>query len=297
MNKIKCFIIATLSLLVVGITLLSVFGFNQTADYKESYELQVSIDQRAAGATDVLSASVDEYFANKGIAPVCGGKQVIDDGMGLLFKFDSDVSSHATEIKQFIETKLLSSGINTAEITAVEVIVNASIVKEGEGFEDWMLLVGSAVAVVCILVYALIMVKLTGALATLFSAVLSALTFVALMAITRLPAAPFVTIGCVFAGILGGVLALSSIARYREEDKNTANENLSTKELIEKMLKLEKKKYLLVLISVALVGLALIATMASYFMIAGAQLIVVSVVATASSYFGVPLLWNAIKNK
>jgi superfamily I DNA/RNA helicase len=40
------------------------------------------------------------------------------------------------------------------------------------------------------------------------------------MAITRLPAEPFVAIGCIFAGVLGGVLALSSIARYREEEKN-----------------------------------------------------------------------------
>lgn len=297
MNKIKYFIIVTLSLLVVGITLFSVFGFNQTVDYKESYELQISIDQRATGATDVLSTSVDEYFATKGIAPVCGGKQVIDNGMGLLFKFDKDVSSNVTEIKEYVEGKLLSSGINTAEITAVEVVANAYVVKDAKGFDDWMLLVGAAVAVVCIFVYALIMVKLTGALATLFSAILSSVAFIALMAITRLPAEPFVAIGCIFAGILGGVLALSSIARYREEEKNSANEKLSAKELIEKMFKLEKKKYLLVLIAVALVGIALIATMASYFMIAGAQLIVLSVVATASGYFGVSLLWNAIKSK
>ena len=297
MKKIKYFIIATLSLLVVGITLLGVFGFNQTADFKESYELQVSIDQRAVGATEVLSTSVDEYFASKGIAPVCGGKQVTDDGMGLIFKFNSDVSSYSTELKQYVEGKLLAGGINTAEVTAVEVFVNASVIKEAEGFDDWMLLVGAAVAVVCIFVYALIMTKLTGALATLFSSVLSAIGFVALLAITRLPAQPFVTIGCIFSGILGGVLALSSIARFREEDKNTANDKLSTKELVEKMLKVEKKKYLLVLIAVALIGVALVATTASYFMIAGAQLIITAIVATASGYFGVPLIWNAIKNK
>ena len=94
---------------------------------------------------------------------------------------------------------------------------------------------------------------------------------------------------------------------YMTQEEKTALSNFANelektqlkiaKELIEKMFKLEKKKYLLVLIAVALVGIALIATMASYFMIAGAQLIVLSVVATASGYFGVPLLWNAIKSK
>ena len=42
-NRFKLFLIVALSLLVVGMTLLGVFGFNQTVDYSDSYEILSSL--------------------------------------------------------------------------------------------------------------------------------------------------------------------------------------------------------------------------------------------------------------
>ena len=42
LKKIKIFFVVALALIVVGFTMFGIFGFNQTVDYKPSYEVQAS---------------------------------------------------------------------------------------------------------------------------------------------------------------------------------------------------------------------------------------------------------------
>ena len=44
-KSMKWFTIVVIAVLVIGMTLLGVFGLNDTVDFKESYEVQVSVDQ------------------------------------------------------------------------------------------------------------------------------------------------------------------------------------------------------------------------------------------------------------
>ena len=290
MKNFKAFIVVALSVLLVGITLFGIFGFNQSVDYTKSYELEVSVDQRAGDATEVLQASVEKYFENKKITPVAGTKQVLDDGMGLIYKFDKNVENQVEGIKDFVATELAAK-----DITSVEVSAEVRAFAGAAAFDDWMIIVSAAILMALIFVYASIMEKLAGGTATVFSAALSLLLFIALMGITRLPASPFVVISAAIATVIGAALSVSTVGRYKEESKNAANEKLTSVELVNKLFKVEFKKYLLVLLAVVLVGAAFALTFVNYFMVLGAQLVLAALSATFASYFGTPFIWSAVK--
>ena len=139
--------------------------------------------------------------------------------------------------------------------------------------------------------------SLAGALATLGSSLISVILFVALVALTRIPANPFVAIGALFASVVGASLSISTVGRYKEEENNVANEKLSASELVEKLFAVEKKKYILVLASLVVIALAFAVTMACQFLVLGGQIVLLAIASTAAAYFGTPIIWSAIKNQ
>ena len=60
----KIWLVATVLIVLAGIVMLSLFGFNNTVDYSKGYELTVGVDQKIEGQ-DLVFQTAEEYFAEK----------------------------------------------------------------------------------------------------------------------------------------------------------------------------------------------------------------------------------------
>jgi len=143
----------------------------------------------------------------------------------------------------------------------------------------------------------LIMNKLASAVAVICSSIASVVMFIAMIALTRIPALPYFEISAMFAGILGLLLAVSTVGRYREELKNTTSNKFSVNEIAEKVAKTESKKYLYILVAIVIASVAVSAFFMRYMLIIGGQLLIAGIAAVACAYFISPLIWTAIKGK
>ncbi len=290
MKKVKWFIVSTLVILVVGITLFGVFGFNNTGDYSSSFDLRVTITQPIEKAQQTLKTTADKYMAEKGINVI--STQTLDNGIGYVFKFAGDVSEQIADLEQAINDALSQDPL-TATVTVADFDPNFA---SGYGDNNVKgILIAMSIAVVLIFVYTLIMDKLAAAVAVICSAILSALVFIALMSITRLPSIPYVQlIALAFSFVLGAVMSIMTTGRLKEAVKNQTGK-FEYDNLAVGVMNAEKKKTVLALVAVFVASVALMALFASYTAIVGASLLVAGVSAVGVSYFITPLLWTTIK--
>ncbi len=296
LGKFKWFIIAALVLIVAGMTLFGVLGFNNTVDYKDSYEVHVGIDQSVDAAKVILKDASENYFEEKDIK--YSSCQVVDDGVKLIYKFKTDVTSDVSGLQTAIQTALDNDGsITDIDASAVEVYA-----VKGQGFESlqlgWVLL-AFGISLVAIFLYAIFVEKVAGAVSIICSYLLSFLLFISIMAITRIPAVPYVEISAIVSAIVSAGLSIALSSRYREESKNTANAKLTVAQIAEKVAISEAKVFIWALVLALVVAIAIGAFAIigiQYMLIIGAQLLLAVVVAVVTAYMLTPYVWTAIKN-
>ena len=287
-GKMKWFVVAVLVILVAGMTMLGVLGFNNAVDHSKSYEVSVSVDQSIDKSKEVLKDASEKYLAEKGVSY---SVQVMDDGAIILYKVGADVTEKVSGLEKAINDALALNA-ETQGILA-EVVVDE--VLGDQTLQDGPLLLSAGIALVAIFIYLLITERtIASATATVCSAVLTFLVFLSLMAITRLPALPFVEIVSAIAIIISAVLSTSTVVKYREEIKN-ATTKVDFIEVAKKVLKTETSKYLFALITIGVAGVALAAFFTQYLLIVGAQIIFAGI-AVLLSLFVPPLVWTAIKS-
>lgn len=297
-KKYKLFIVISLVLLVVGMTIFGIFGFNQAIDFKKGYEVRVSIDNNVGNAKSVLEDATESYFDAKGIVSAEYAFQKMDDGKTLVYKFREKISVTESDIETYVQNKLDTDVTNNGTAVGVGVVEVTAFYGEVIGndyFEVGWLLLALGIGVVITFVYALIMEKLSGATATVGASLLASLLFVAVMGITRIPAYPFVGYGIALAGILAAVLSVATVGRCKEEFKNSASSKLSTWQIADKVMKYESKKYLFTAVAVLVAAVAIAAFIVPYMIIVAGQIVVAGACALYSAYFGAPLVWAAIK--
>jgi hypothetical protein len=282
--KSKLFIVISLVVLVVGMALLSV-GLNQTVDYKNSFEVRVSINQRTA--IETIRTETEKFFDDNGINAKDYAYQELGEGKILIYKFSKEVPAKVNELQAYLQSNLEGTLKATVEID--EVVTNQS---EINGY----IALALGIAVIAIFIYAVIMEKLAGSVATVCASLLSGLLFISLISITRIPAYPFVGVTTALAVALGAGMSVSTINRLNEEYKNSANKN-STFEIAEKVGKAECLKYLFTAIILLVVSATISAFFVPYMMIVGGQIALAGICALAVSYLGAPLLWAVIKGK
>ncbi|MBQ6921890.1 MAG: hypothetical protein IJQ66_02255, partial [Clostridia bacterium] len=61
--KTKIWLIIALSVVVVGVAMFAFLGFNQTPDYRNSYEVQVAVDQNVKNSAAIAKENAEKYFA------------------------------------------------------------------------------------------------------------------------------------------------------------------------------------------------------------------------------------------
>lgn len=290
-KKLKWFVIVTLIVLVAGMTLFGIFGFNNTVDYDKSYEVQVSVDQSIDQAKEILKTNTEKYFADNKIEFVEYAVQELDEGKSLVYKFNSDVTEKVSGLKEYIDTALKGDEVAKGALATVE--VNE---VDGDSFDQivWILL-GVGITIAVAFIYTLIMEKLACAVSVICSSVLSFVLFFSLMALTRLPAVTFVGVLSVLAVALSAALSVSTANAYNREIKDSAKGKVIYSDVANKVSKFESKKYLLTLIIALVAAASLSAFFVPYMMILGGQIALAGVSAVVSAYFMTPLMWTIIK--
>lgn len=286
--KNKLFVVITLALVVVGMAIFGIFGFNQTVDYKDCYEVRVSVSQGFDGATELLASETNFYFAQNGIKSKNYAFQKAEDGSLLIYKFNKQVPTSVDGLQDYLNDKFAD-----AEFTSVSAKVEVNEVIGNKKFDAGKLLLALGISIVLIFVYALIMEKLAVAVATICSAVVSFLLFLSMVALLRVPAYPFVSAGLALSVAIPSLMALASARKMRLVFKSKDKPN--AKEIAEGVMKKECVKYLFVLVAFLVVAAAVSALFVPYMMIMGAQIALVGLVSVASAYFVAPLIWSAIK--
>ena len=289
MNKIKWFVVSCLIILVVGMTVLGIFGLNKPIDYKESYEINVSIAIDDDSLKQTMKQTADKYFEDEGI--IVASFQSQEDGMSLIYKFKQDQTSVIEELKSIISAKL------SATEQPHELAVVSNYVSQDSLVQPLKVLLAYGIAIVAIFLYMLIMNKLASAVAVICSSVASVIAFIAVMAITRIPAVPYFELTAMLAGALGALLSVSTVGRYREELKKTTTNKFSVNEIADTVANTESKKYIYILVAVLIAGLSVAAFFTRYMLIIGGQIIVAGLVSAVCAYFMTPILWTAIKGK
>ncbi len=287
MNKIKWFVVSILVLLVAGMTVLGFAGFNNTLDYADSYEINITIEIVNDDAKEILKDTADKFLD---LQEVDNSNYQITKN-GIIYKISDDPSLDMANLKSAL-ISALEANANTADNDVTVKINKVSVL--GEIMQPGKVLLAFGIAIVAIFLYMLIINKLASAVAVICSSLVSVLAFISIIAITRIQALPFLEISAVFAGILGAVLSVSTVGNYKKALKNTT-EKLSAKTVVNNTSVLEAKKYLIALIGVLVAGFAVFAFFTPYLMIIGGQIMVAGVSATLSAFFTTPLLWTAIK--
>lgn len=293
-NKSKIFFVVALALIVAGMAILGFLGLNRPVDYKKSYEMQISVDQNVdvgegVKASEIMFNAANDYFKQNGVNPKDYATQTMDDGAIVVFKFGYDVSDKVDAVKTAVNDAIdLKNDYINADVKVNEVTGKSNI-KLG------YILVACGVAIVAIFLYALAMEKLAGAVATLFSTVLSAVLFISVMSVARIPAQPFITVTCVVSALIAGIISVATVNRYKEEVKNSANDKATAWEIAESVSRKEFISYIFVLCLIALVGIVVGLIGWMHMLFVGIQLIVASIVGVSSAFFGTPMIWALIK--
>lgn len=299
-SKFKLFVVIALSLLVVGMTLLGIFGFNQTVDYGNGYEIQVQVESNLGDAESVMKSVSETYFKEKGIKTVSYGFQELEEGETLIFKLKDGSAFEDTlkledikaELKSKIETAFAENG---GALTGLKVTVEAYSSYNAVNESVKGVIIASAISIVVCAIYLFFMEKLSGALTMLITAIGSALLTIAVLAIVRIPASPYALCTVMLSAILAGVLSVGIVNRSRQLLKSVAYEKSSYKEIGAVAVKESSLRIVFMAISILCASLLLIILGTGYLKLLGLHILVGGAVAIFTAYGFTDILWATFK--
>ena len=287
----KIFFIVALVLIVAGMTMLGIFNFNQSVDYKNSYEMQISVDQNVGTSVQTMKNSAEKFFSDNGIAPVSYATQTMNDGATVVYKFNWDVSAKVGELKTAVKAALDAD----TSFTGVGVDVEFYVLGGDNASQVGKVVLALGVFAVIIFLYALIVEKLAGATATIFSSLLASVLFVSMINLVRIPALPFVSVTTALSALLAATLSVATVNKYRELVKlSDGKANLT--QIVDKASKSALLIYVFVCAALIVAAALFVGILGwvSYLFLA-LQIVVAALCGTASAYFATPFMWVVIK--
>ncbi len=299
--KFKLWLTVTLSLIVVGMIILGVFGFNQTVDYSDSYELNVKVEKNLGEANSIMTEKVEEFFNEKGIEDATYGRQQIADGEVLVYKFTADnvlfqdktvLQELMTELENKIETAFNEKG---GEVAGLQVEVNAYSATHYLNQKVWRFVIAISIAIVVMFIYVLIMEKVAGALTVLCTSVTSGVLTMAILALARIPAYPYLFATITASAMLASVISIGIVNRAKEISKNVANEGMSSKEVVESATKLSLLRIVFMAIALLIVALLLIIIGTGMLKLVGLHIIVIGATSIFTSYGFTEIFYGLFK--
>ncbi len=288
-KNFKTFICVVMVLLVAGMAMLGFLGLNQTVDYASSYEIMVGVDQNVGNASAVVKENAEAYFADKGVLDKAYGYQELDEGNLHLYKFDEDTGIDQEKLKNFLEAKLNNDKV------FVEVSVNE--VVRGNTMQTLKVSIALAISVVAVFVYLSIMEKSASALSVVASSILSTLLFVAVVALSRIPAQPYFEICAVATFVLTLIFSTVMANRFKEEKKKSTNEGLGAREIADKATFSSLRRFVFLFTAVLIIAILIAVIGMGYSIFLGLQLLVADICSVAVAFFATPTLWTAFKTE
>ncbi len=286
-SKWKIWVIITLAIIAVGMIMLGFLGTNEAIDFSKSYELEVGSDQQIEGVDEQVLTLTEKYFEDKGIKSTCYSTQKTGDGL-YIFKFYSDPEIDTADLRTTIKTAITD---NTVVIQA-----NVKQVVSDVKIDVLGISLALGISAVVIFLFVLIKDKLKACLSVLGASVASILLTLALIAITRVPSAPFMPIALVASLLLTSILSSGMVARFKEEKKNAKNQGLLDTEIADIVAKKNLLRYLCFIIALVVFSLVLGLVNMGYLSFIAIQVLIVGIVSAFSSYVFTPTIWSAVKN-
>ncbi len=221
----KIWLVATVLIVLAGIVMLSLFGFNNTVDYSKGYELTVGVDQKIEGQ-DLVFQTAEEYFAEKGIAPKNYTKVYLNDGASVVYKFDSAIEIDKDAIDKDALVLKIENAIDN-EFALVSVDFNEFSSYKQDNVLNFSLAL--LITAVVIFVLALILGKIKVSLGILLASIVSLIFYLGMVALFRIPVCDFLSVFTALSFIFGAILSAILLFKFKaiaklSDGKNTACE-------------------------------------------------------------------------
>ena len=294
--KTKIWLIIALSVVVVGVAMFAFLGFNQTPDYRNSYEVQVAVDQNVRDSAAIAKENAEKYFAEIGYVPANCYTQEYKEGAGYIYKFyNASEKFDKDALKTKIETAL--TALDDKELGELNLVVTVNyketvVSKEvGAGVSAWKIILACAIAMVIAFIVVAVMNNLASAITVIVNSLIAIVLNIAIMAIVRVPAYPTLIIGEAVAAIFAMLFTFIITCRYKEDLKVNDKADVA-----EDGVKKSFNLISLVAIFGAICAIFIMLAINSYFVFAGIQSAIAICVAYLVSLVATPVLWRVFRN-
>ncbi len=264
-KKWKLWTIVVAVILVVGITMAAIFGFNTTVDFKSAKT--VTIEYSYGTKANDLQAVCDASFAESGVSPI--QSKVTTSAPGeLIYYFDvnADLTAATAALEGDIQAEMVEDG-RLENASFINVRSNVEEFQSGIA-EGYVLRAAIAVGVFAILAFAYVSLRYKLSMGITMAATMLAtggLT-VALVAHTRIPVTASFAYVAAFAVFVASVLAMMIFNPFRDalKEKKKEDESKSAQENAEERVTSAVDTKKLVFVTAALaVGVALVGAFVS----------------------------------
>lgn len=288
--KTKIWIIVALAIVLIGAVFISVFGLNQTPDYKTAYEVTVGIDQNVKNSGKVVKKTAEDYFNSVGYKYSGYATQEINDGTEYVYK-----SHKAGDVKESDLLEAINQALAADENLSGLGLVASVEYKKTEVTGDvsaWKIILACVLGLIAAFIIALFTVKAASALTILLNAVMTAVLYVMLLAVTRIPALPDFVIGGTIGVIASCVMTFVITCRYKEILKSG---NTDFKAVAEEGLNCGAARLIFIACVGVFAALALSLVGGLYVAFTGLKILVAIASAFLVSCVATPSLWTALK--
>ena len=287
----KVFLIIALSVIVVGMVMFGIFGFNSTVEAKQGYEVTVYVNQYTptGNTKDITKEAVEGYFKEKEITPSLLSQKKEGVGLVLIYKFTDDVTEKCADLESTVQSALNEK----AEIKGLNVDTEVNEVVATFNYDFGWIIFAMGITVLAFFVYLLFMEKFASAVSVVAISVLSAILYVALMNIMRVPINSTGSVVLVIAFVLATILATVMVGRFREISK--LYENLPVADVVNKGAQDSCRRFIFTGGIVLIIAILFIIIGPVYLRFLGLQLLIADVVSLFSSYAFTPIIYSAIK--
>lgn len=288
--KTKIWIIVTLVIVLAGAVMISVFGLNQTPDYETAYEVTVGVDQNVQGSGKAAKKAAEDYFNGIGYKYSAYATQQTADGTEYIYKFHKAGDVKEADLLQAVNDALAADAnlaglglVAKAEYRQTEVTADYSVLK---------VVLACVLGLIAAFLIALFTVKAASAFTLLLNAVMTAVLYVMLLAVTRIPALPDLVIGGAIGVIVSSVMTFVLACRYREILNSGTTD---FKAVAEEGLKCGAVRLIFIACIGAVAALALSVAGGLYVAFTGLKIVVAVIAALLVSFAATPSLWTFFK--
>ncbi len=278
----KVWFLATVLIVLAGIVLLSVLGFNNTVDYSKGYELTIGVDQKTDNL-DLIPTVSENFFDENGISPKKYSKVFLNDGAYVVYKFDEVIELDKESLILELETALDNKFVEvSAEFKEIKVYKNSNTLS---------LALALIITAVVVFLFVLIFGKARIALTTIFASVVSVLSYLGMVSLFRIPVCNFLGVFTSLAFAFSiGLTALITF-KFKGIQKLVSNEKMPLCDVASLGLKESLIKFVVLMVAVLLASLGLLIFGTPYLKILALHLLVASVASFATALIGAPSVW------